>query len=158
MQSMVQPWPTSARGKSNPQTGSGAYRDNVPAIEEKRKALAANKTYPRERKIQALRAARSNMQRCVRRWANEYWFDLCTCIQTGVKKDIIKAIYMYVRWNQAGTWSFSEQNSGPDLTTIRAPLVIGPNYNSDPICYRVRIKEIGSELIFGSDEKLLQAG
>ena len=30
---------------------------------------------------------------------------------------------------------------------------IGPDYNSDPICYRVRLNEIGSELIFGSDWK-----
>ena len=48
----------------------------------------------------------------------------------------------------------------PYLTTIRARLVlgsdpkhIGPDYNSDPICYRVRLNEIGSELIFGSDWK-----
>ena len=81
----------------------------VPAIEEKRKALAATKTYAREKKLQALQAARSNVQRCARRGANEYWLDLCACIQSGVKTSIIKAIY--VRWNQAGTWSFSEQNS-----------------------------------------------
>ena len=33
------------------------------------------------------------------------------------------------------------------------PKHIGPDYNSDPICYRVRLNEIGSELIFGSDWK-----
>ena len=80
----------------------------VPAIEEKKKALAANKIYAREKELQALQSARSNVQRCARRCANEYWLDLCACIQSGVKTSIIKAIY--VRWNQAGTWSFSEQD------------------------------------------------
>ena len=49
---------------------------------------------------------------------------------------------------------------GPDLKTTRARLVLGsypkyngPDYNSHAICYRVRIKEIGSELIFGCDWK-----
>ena len=44
---------------------------------------------------------------------------------------------------------------GPDLKTTRARLVLGsypkyiePDYISDPICHRVRIKQIGSELIF----------
>ena len=76
----------------------------VPAIEEKWKALASNKIYAREKELQALQFARSNVQRCARRCANEYWLDLCACIQSGVKTGIIKAIY--VRWNQAGTWSF----------------------------------------------------
>lgn len=80
----------------------------VPAIEEKRKALAANKIYAREKELWALQSARSNVQRCARRCGNEYWLDLCACIQSGVKTGIIKAIY--VRWNQAGTLSFSEQN------------------------------------------------
>ena len=81
----------------------------VPAIEEKRKALAAIKTYATEKELQALQSAHSNVQRCARRCANEYWLDLCACIHSGVKTGIIKAIY--VRWNQAGTLSFSEQNS-----------------------------------------------
>ena len=33
------------------------------------------------------------------------------------------------------------------------PKYIGPDYKSDPICYRARLNEIGSELIFGSDWK-----
>ena len=36
----------------------------VPAIEEKRKALAAIKTYAREKELQALQSAHSNVQRC----------------------------------------------------------------------------------------------
>ena len=80
----------------------------VSAIEGKRKALAANKINAREKELWALQSARSNVQRCARRCGNEYWLDLCACIQSGVKTGIIKAIY--VRWNQAGTLSFSEQN------------------------------------------------
>ena len=33
------------------------------------------------------------------------------------------------------------------------PKYIEPDFNLDPICYRVQIKEIGSELIFGCDWK-----
>ena len=35
--------------------------------------------------------------------------------------------------------------------TINIPKYIGPDYNSDLICYCVRLNEIGSELIFGCD-------
>ena len=41
----------------------------TPAIEEKRKALTGQKTCPSEQNLQALQAARSNVQRCC---ANEY--------------------------------------------------------------------------------------
>ena len=86
-----------------------AYRDNGSSNRRKEESVGCKQDLPEGKKLQALQSARSNAQRCARRCANEYWLDLCACIQSGVKTSIIKAVY--VRWNQAGTWSFSEQNS-----------------------------------------------
>ena len=81
----------------------------TPAIEEKRKVLIGGKTCPCEQNLQVLEAARSNVQRCNRRCANEYWPDLCASIHSTVET----LLRPYVRWNQAGTCSFSEKKTAP---------------------------------------------
>ena len=86
-----------------------AYSVNGSSNRRKDESVGCKQDLPEGKKLQALQSARSNVQRCARRCANEYWLDLCACIQSGVKTSITKAVY--VRWNQAGTWSFSEQNS-----------------------------------------------
>ena len=62
----------------------------MPAIEDKRRALAAYKTCPTEYNLQGLRAARSKVQQAARRRSNDYWLQLCSQIQTAVD---IKGIY-----------------------------------------------------------------
>ena len=53
----------------------------VPLIEDKRKAFLLYNKNPSESTLNQLRAAKSKLQREVRRCANSYWENLCTNIQ-----------------------------------------------------------------------------
>ena len=57
------------------------------------RALAAYKAYPSEYNLQALRAARSQVQQAVRRCSNDYWLHLCSQIQTATDTGNIKEMY-----------------------------------------------------------------
>ena len=63
----------------------------MPAIEEKRRALAA---YPSEYNLQFLRVARSKVQQTARRCSNHYWLQLCSQIQIAVDTGNIKGCMM----------------------------------------------------------------
>ena len=65
----------------------------TPIIEEKRAALAEYKRSPSEKTLQALRTARSKVQRTARRCANEYWQELSNDIQTAAETGNIRAMY-----------------------------------------------------------------
>ena len=52
----------------------------MPAIEEKRRALAAYKACPSEYNLQALRILHSKVQQTARRYSNDYWLQLCSQI------------------------------------------------------------------------------
>uniref|UniRef100_A0ABM5FF36 Uncharacterized protein n=1 Tax=Pogona vitticeps TaxID=103695 RepID=A0ABM5FF36_9SAUR len=65
----------------------------MPAIEDKRRALAAYKACPSEYNLQALRAARSQVQQAARRCSNDYWLQLCSQIQIAADTGNIKGMY-----------------------------------------------------------------
>ncbi|XP_050707960.1 uncharacterized protein LOC126993145 [Eriocheir sinensis] len=65
----------------------------MPVIEEKRNALAAYKANPSERNLQVLRSARSKVQQCARRCANDYWLQLSSQIQTAADTGNMKEMY-----------------------------------------------------------------
>ena len=48
----------------------------MPAVEEKRRALAAYKACPSEYNLQALRVAYNKVQQAARRCSNDYWLQL----------------------------------------------------------------------------------
>ena len=64
----------------------------MPAIEEKRRALAAYKACPSEYNLQALRVACSQVQQAAR-CSNDYWFQLCSQVQILVDTGNIKGMY-----------------------------------------------------------------
>ncbi|XP_050703781.1 uncharacterized protein LOC126989216 [Eriocheir sinensis] len=65
----------------------------MPVIEEKRNPLAAYKANPSERNLQVLRSARSKVQQCARRCANDYWLQLSSQIQTAADTGNMKEMY-----------------------------------------------------------------
>ena len=65
----------------------------MPAIEDKRRALAVYKACPSEYNLKALRAAHSKVQQAARRCSNNYWLQLCSQIQTAEDTDNIKGMY-----------------------------------------------------------------
>uniref|UniRef100_A0ABM5FP43 Craniofacial development protein 2-like n=1 Tax=Pogona vitticeps TaxID=103695 RepID=A0ABM5FP43_9SAUR len=65
----------------------------MPAIEDKRRALAVYKACPSEYNLQALRAARSKVQQAARRCSNDYWLQLCSQIQIAAGTGNIKGMY-----------------------------------------------------------------
>ena len=52
----------------------------MPAIEDKRRSLAAYKACLSEYNLQPLRAAHSQVQQAARRCSNDYWLQLCSCL------------------------------------------------------------------------------
>ncbi|XP_072854784.2 uncharacterized protein LOC110072917 [Pogona vitticeps] len=65
----------------------------MPAIEDKRRALAAYKVCPSEYNLQALRAARNQVQQAARRCSSDYWLQLCSQIQIAADTSNIKGMY-----------------------------------------------------------------
>ena len=71
-----------------------AGRDEIaPAVNSKRSALLVYKRDPCEKKLTALREARSNTQRIARQCANRYCQDLCQNIQQAADSGNIRAMY-----------------------------------------------------------------
>ena len=65
-------------------------QEMAPTLDEKRRALAAYKVSPSERTLQALRAARSKVQKTARQCANDYWLQLCSSTQTAADSGNIR--------------------------------------------------------------------
>ncbi|XP_076449088.1 uncharacterized protein LOC143285578 [Babylonia areolata] len=65
----------------------------TPVIEAKRNALTVYKTNPSEQNLQVLHAARSKVQQCARKCANDYWLQLCSQIQIAAHTGNIKVMY-----------------------------------------------------------------
>ncbi|ROT60751.1 hypothetical protein C7M84_021675 [Penaeus vannamei] len=65
----------------------------TPVIKEKRRALTVYKVCPSERNLHFLRTARSKVQLCARRCANDYWTQLCSQIQTAADTGNVRAMH-----------------------------------------------------------------
>ena len=65
----------------------------TPVIEVKRAALAECKHTPSEKNLQILRIARSKAQQTARRYANEYWTELCQNNQSATITGNIRGMY-----------------------------------------------------------------
>ena len=65
----------------------------MPVIEQKRNALAAYKACPSEQNRNLHQAARTKVQQCARRCANNYWLQLSSRIQTAADTGNIKGMY-----------------------------------------------------------------
>ncbi|XP_038066715.1 uncharacterized protein LOC119736778 [Patiria miniata] len=64
-----------------------------PVIEEKHAALLEHKRNPSQATQQALKSARSKVQKRARRCANDYWLQLCKDIQTSADTGNIRGVY-----------------------------------------------------------------
>ena len=82
-------------GKSTKKTADWfeAHSELMPAIKDKRRALAAYKACLSEYNLQAVRAARSQVQQAARRCSNYYWLQLCSQIQIAADTGNIKGMY-----------------------------------------------------------------
>ncbi|XP_069167590.1 uncharacterized protein [Procambarus clarkii] len=65
----------------------------LPLVQEKRRALSSYKSLPSERNLQARHTARNRVQQTARCCANDYWFRLCSSIQTAATVSNIRGMY-----------------------------------------------------------------
>ena len=83
-------------------------------IEVKHTALAHNKWAPRQRTLFALTAARSKVQQTARCYASNYWFQLCSGIQTADVTDKTRDTYECIRRQ---CWSIQNKKAALKLAT-----------------------------------------
>lgn len=77
----------------------------TPVTDTKRVALAEYKRSPSEKSLQALRAARSKVQRTARRCANEYWQQFSDSVQTAAASGNIRGMYECIKTALSSTQS-----------------------------------------------------
>ncbi|XP_037789963.1 uncharacterized protein LOC119585364 [Penaeus monodon] len=80
------------RERQNPDWFEAGIAELEPAIEAKRAALINHKREPSVKSLAALRKARNDAQRIVRRCANDYWISLCESIQLSADCGNIRGI------------------------------------------------------------------
>ena len=68
-----------------------------PLLEQKREALVTHNRYPSQNSLNKLKAAKSRLQRELRKCANKYWEDLCEEIQTAADTGNIRRMYEKIR-------------------------------------------------------------
>jgi len=81
------------RERQNPDWFEAGIAELEPAIEAKRAALINHKREPSVKSLAALRKARNDAQRIVRRCANDYWINLCESIQLSADCGNIRGMY-----------------------------------------------------------------
>ncbi|XP_037804507.1 uncharacterized protein LOC119598887 [Penaeus monodon] len=81
------------RERQNPDWFEAGIAELEPAIEAKRAALINHKREPTVKSLAALRKARNDSQRIVRRCANDYWINLCESIQLSADCGNIRGMY-----------------------------------------------------------------
>ena len=94
----------------------------MPAIEDKRRALAAYKACPSEYNLQALRLAHSKVQQAARRCSNNYWLQLCSQIEIAVETGNIKGMYDSINTEEICSLKVCYRCDHPGLSTADGTL------------------------------------